>query len=174
MFTRRNTSIKITVYALILILFYLLQSVPALHLRFMGNAPELMLLLTVCVAFNESEDFSAFFGLVAGILNDIVTDSTVGISALIFMFAAFFIAVLLKTLLRSFFLTYVSLTLILLVIYLIIKYLLALMLGGSIPFGTALMQVMLPKFLFTSVLSYPSYFFINFVYRMFEQGGEGE
>ena len=54
MFTRNNTPVKIALYGVLLILFYLLTSVPALGLRFMGQAPELLFILTVCIAFSES------------------------------------------------------------------------------------------------------------------------
>lgn len=172
MFTKHNTPIKIAVYALILTVFYLLQSVPALKLRFLGQAPELMLILTICVAYNESETFSAFFGLAAGLLNDIVTSSTVGASAIIFMFTAFFISVLLQTLLRRFFLTYVALILTSISLFLILNYIIHSLLYGYVPLGQALLKVILPKLLFSGVLAYAVYPIMNFTYKKFAIGGD--
>lgn len=172
MFTKHNTTIKIAVYALILTVFYLLQSVPALRIRFAGQSPELMLILTVCVAYNESETFSAFFGLAAGLLNDIVTSSTVGASAIIFMFTAFLISVLLQTLLRRFFLTYVALILSSISLFLILNYIIHSVFYGYVPIGQALIQVILPKFLFSGVLAYIIYPIMNFTYKKFATGGD--
>ena len=172
MFSKQYTSIKITLYGLLLLVCYLLQSVPSFGLRVMGNAPELLFLLCICVAFNESETFSAFFGLTAGLLNDIITDSIVGKSAIIFMFLGFFIPVLLRTLLRNFFLTYIFMSLGCTLVFLLIEYFFNLMFFTSIPFGTALMKIILPKFFFTGLLSYPLYFTVKFICRKFWSGGD--
>ncbi len=172
MFTRNNTPVKIALYGLLLVVFYLLTSVPALGLRFMGQAPELLFILTVCIAVNESETFSAFFGLAAGFLNDCVTDSVVGKSAIVFMFTAFFVSVALKTVLRRLFLTYVVLSLATVLIYLLTEYLFTVVFYGGLPFGQALLKVILPKFLYSGVLCYPVYFVVRFLAKKLDAGGE--
>lgn len=171
MFTRRNTSVKIALYGLMLVIFYLFQSVPALGLRFMGQSPKLLFVLSVCVAFNESETFSAFFALAAGVLNDCVTDSVVGKSALIFMFTAFFVSVALRTVLRKLFLTYVFLSLATVLLFLLTEYLFTLIFYGGLPFGLSLIKVILPKFLFSGVLCYPVYFIVGFLAKKLDAGG---
>jgi len=173
MFAKHNTSLKIMLYSLIMLVLYLFQSVPSLNIRFMGRAPELLLVLTICVAFHESETFAAFFGLFAGLLNDVVTDSIVGKSALFFMFAAFLIAVLLQTMIRNFFLSYIFISLITIAIYLLSGYLFNLLFLSALPFLKAALEVLLPKFLFTGVLTYPVYFIIHFVHSRLETGGDG-
>ena len=172
MFTKHNTSIRIILYSLVLFILYILQSVPAAGLRFMNVAPELLLTLTIGIAFFESETFAAFFGLAAGLLNDIVTDSAVGKSAVFFMFAAFIISMFLQTLLRNFFLTYIFMTLSVTAVYLVLCYLLAMLVSGYIPIGSALLHVLLPKFFFTGVLAYPLYFVVRFIHRRLEDGGD--
>lgn len=172
MFTKHNTTLKIILYSLILFALYIIQSVPALGLRFMDISPELLLVLTISIAFHESETFAAFFGLAAGVLNDIVTDGTVGKTAVFFMFAAFIISVLLQTLLRHFFLTYIFIVLSTTAIFLLGSYLFNLLFIGYIPLGTALLHVILPKFFFTGVLSYPMYFAIRFIHKKLDDGGE--
>lgn len=170
MFTKHNTTLKIILYSFLLFTLYLMQSVPALHVRFMDMPPELLLIMTVCVAFHESETFSAFFGLAAGLLNDIITDGTVGKSAVFFMFAAFIISVLLQTLLRNFFLTYIFIAIGAVLIYLIGGYLFSLLFTGNKPFGTALIKVILPKFFFSGVLAYPIYYLVHFIHRKLDDG----
>ncbi len=171
MFSRSNTSVKAAIYGIVLIIFYLLQSVPALNLRFMNVSPELLLVLSICVAFNESETFSAFFGLIVGIINDTITDGVVGKSALFFMFAAFLVAVLLKTVLRRLFLTYVFIELSAIALFLVIEYVLILVFFGQMPLSLCLVKVILPKFLFSAVLCYPVYYIIRFLNKKLDAGG---
>mgnify|MGYP003310624135 CR=1 FL=1 len=171
MFSRTNTSVKAALYGLVLIIFYLLQSVPALSLRFMNVSPELLLVLAICVAYNESETFAAFFGLIVGIINDTVTDGVVGKSALFFMFASFMVAVLLKTVLRRLFLTYVVIELCAIALFLIVEYVLILVFFGNMPLSLCLAKVILPKFLFSAALCYPVYYVIRFLNRKLDAGG---
>ena len=138
----------------------------------MGQAPELLFILTVCIAFSESETFSAFFGLAAGILNDCVTDSIVGKSAIVFMFTAYLVSIALKTVLRRLFLTYVVLSLATVLLYLLAEYVFTLIFYGGLPFGQALLKVILPKFLYSGVLCYPVYFIARFLSRKLDAGGE--
>lgn len=172
MFTKQYTSLKVILYGVLMVICYLLQSVPSLGLRFMGNAPELLLVLTVAVAYFESTTFSAFFGLFAGLLNDMVTDNIVGKSALFFMFAAFFISLLLQTLLRDFFLTYIFISLGTLSLFLMLEYLLNLVFYGDIAFGTALIKIIIPKLLFSGVLAYPVYFVLKLMSEKLWPGGD--
>ena len=51
MFEKNDTPFKIILYALFTLVLYLLQSVPALGIRFMGVSPELLLTLVIAVAF---------------------------------------------------------------------------------------------------------------------------
>ena len=95
MFEKNDTHFKIILYSLFALALYLLQSVPSLGLRYMGVSPELLLTVSLAVAFFENETFSAFFGLACGLLNDIITSSIIGKSAILFMFGAFFVSVLL-------------------------------------------------------------------------------
>ncbi len=171
MFSRSYTSVKAALYGLVLIIFYLLQSVPAFNLQFMNVSPELLLVLSICVAFNESETFAAFFGLIVGIINDTITDSVVGKSALFFMFASFLVAVLLKTVLRRLFLTYVFIELSAIALFLVIEYVLIVVFFGQMPLSLCLVKVILPKFLFSAVLCYPVYYIIGFLSKKLDTGG---
>ena len=173
MFTKQYTSLKVILYGALMVVCYLLQSVPALKLRFMGNAPELLLVLTIGVAYFESATFSAFFGLFAGLLNDIITDSIVGNSALFFMFAAFIISLLLQTLLRDFFLTYIFISLGTLLLFLLLEYLLNLVFFGIADFGTALLKVILPKLFFSGLLAYPVFYVLRKMSEKLWPGGDG-
>ena len=172
MFSKQYTTLKITLYSVLAVVCYLLQSVPALGLRFMDNPPELLLVLTVAVAYFESTTFSAFFGLFAGLLSDVVTDTVVGPCAILFMFVGFFISLLLSTLLRNFFLTYIFIALSALTLHLVLEYLLGLMMHESISFALALTKVIIPKLLFSGVLAYPLYALIKLMNDKLWPGGD--
>lgn len=165
MFEKKDTPYKIILYGLLMLVLYLLQSVPAFGLRFLGNPPELLLALSVSVAFFETETFSAFFGLACGFISDAVTGGSVGGSAIFFMFAAFFTSVLLQTLLRRMFITYIAVLLSLTALFLIIEYIFAVLFLNHPPFLQSLMHAILPKLLFTGVCGYPLYPLTRILHR---------
>ncbi len=156
MFEKNDTPFKIILYALFTLVLYLLQSVPALGIRFMGVSPELLLTLVIAVAFFENETFSAFFGLACGLLNDIITGGVVGKSALFFM---------LQTLLRKMFLTYTAITLALTALFLVLEYIFTVIFFKTPPVAFSLMKIILPKFLFTGVVSYPVYYITKILHK---------
>lgn len=172
MFEKQYTPLKIVMYTLLGLVCYVCQSVAFPLFRFMGNAPELLLVLAICVAFNESETFAAFFGLFAGFLCDVLTDTIVGKSALFFMFAAFIISILLRTMLRNLFTTYITTVLCALVVFLLLEYAFQSLFFGGIPFASALVRIILPKFFFTGVWAYPLYFIVKFMGKKLWQGGD--
>ncbi len=174
MFERSDTPFKAILYGLVMLFLYLLQSVPALGFRFMGCSPELLLLLTVGAAFFESESFAAFFGLAAGLLNDVVTSDVVGASAIFFMFSAFFISILLQTALRRIFLTYVLLSLGCCALYLICEYLFLAMFFSPPPFWISVCKIFLPKFLFSGALCYLIYPVVKFCHGKTTRRNESE
>lgn len=166
MFEREYTPFRIMLYGVFALIAYLFQSVPALGLRFMGVSPELLLVLSVCVAFFESETFSAFFGLAAGLVNDTVSGGIIGKSGIIFMFTAFFVSVLLQTVFRNMFLTYVSITLAVTAGVLVVEYVFTALFFGAPPFLYALRRTILPKLLFTGVLAYPTHFIVKRLHKL--------
>lgn len=172
MFEKKNIHYKIVLYSLLMLALCLLQSVPALGLRFRGVSPELLLALSVCVAFLESETFAAFFGLAAGLLTDVITGGVMGKSALIFMFAAYFIGVLLRTLLRNLFLTYVLTLLLTCAAVLLTEYIFAALFFDYASFPHALLHSILPKFLLTGVLGYPVFFIAKQLHYLSERSGD--
>ncbi len=171
MFRTDKIYLKTLMYALILILLYLLESVPAFNFRFMGRSPELLLLMTITVAFFESESYSAFFGLACGLLNDAITSNYLGVSAFIFMFLGFFLSIIIQSYFRRFFLTYIFITLSVVSAYMIIGYI-AQLVFYKLPFLQVLKSTILPKILFTGVCAYPVFFLVSKVARKYGEDGE--
>ncbi len=157
MFSRPGNYWKFLEYVLLTLVCFLLQSVPAFGVRFMGCAPSLLLLLTIGVAFYESPAYAAWFGLVAGLLSQLTTASIVGLDGILFMFAGYFTAVALELVLQRKFLVYVGVCLIAVAVQQLLQYLFYLLIWDRGPFGVALVHTMLPIFLFTGLWAFPLY-----------------
>ena len=84
---------KMSIYALFLLLLYVLQSTPG-FLEFWGVKPLLVLPLVVSIAMVEGELVGGLFGLAAGILCDSSAITIFGINSLIYMTACVAIGLL--------------------------------------------------------------------------------
>ena len=147
-------------YAIITLVFFVLQTSAQSICRVFGFTPNFMLLLTLAVAFRESETFAAFYGLCCGLLYDLTTQSSIGLRAVLFMFGAYLLAIALQTIFRPYFLTYVYVTLAVLAASVLFDYLFYLLLGGAISFGGAFRRMMVPQFLLSGVWSYGVYYVV--------------
>lgn len=157
MFTRPSNYWKIVEYVILTLVCFLLQSVPVFGVRFMECAPSLLLLLTGGIAFFESPAFSAWFGLAAGLLAELTTASVVGLDAILFMFAGFFISIALELVLQRKFLVYLAICLGLLILQQLLQYLFHLLIWEQVPFGLAIVKRMLPTVFFSGLFAYPLY-----------------
>ena len=172
MFSRPRSYWKFILYVIMTLVCFLLQSVPAFGVRFLGCAPSLLLLLTVGVAFFESPDFAAWFGLIAGLLSQLTTAVLAGTDALLFMFAGYFVAAALEVFLQRKFLVYIYVSLGLVLLQQILDYLYHLVLWGRLPFGGALMNQILPIFFFTGLFAFPIYWILWRYDRKFREKEE--
>lgn len=157
MFSRPGNYWKFLEYVILTLVCFLLQSVPAFGVHFMGCAPSLLLLLTIGVAFYESPAYAAWFGLVAGLLSQLTTATVVGLDAILFMFAGYFTAVALELVLQRKFLVYLGVSLTAVAVQQLLQYLFFLLLWDRVPFGTALVNTVLPIFFFTGLWAFPLY-----------------
>lgn len=157
MFSRPRSYWKFILYVVLTLVCFLLQSVPAFGVRFLGCAPSLLLLLTLGIAFFESPDFAAWFGLIAGLLSQLTTAVLTGTDGILFMFAGYFTAVALELFLQRKFLVYVSVSLGMVLLQQLLDYLYHLLLLDRLPLGPALVHQILPVFFFTGLFAFPLY-----------------
>ena len=85
--------LKWCVYALLLLLFYTLQTTPGLF-QIAHAKPVLIAALAVCVAMYENVIPAACFSMAAGFLWDISSDKLFGFNALIFLVCGMFISLI--------------------------------------------------------------------------------
>ncbi len=160
MFSTSRNYRKFILYVILTLACFLLQSVPAFGVRFLGCAPSLLLLLTVAIAFFESPTFSAWYGLTAGLLSQLTTSHLVGTDAIIFMFAGFFVSALLQLYFRRRFLVYLAVSMSLLLFQQIFFFIYHLLFWESIAFSGALTGRILPTFFFTGPFAFPLYYIL--------------
>ncbi|PWM38402.1 MAG: hypothetical protein DBX52_07175 [Clostridiales bacterium] len=172
MFSKPRSYWKIIEYVVLTLVCFLLQSVPAFGVRFLGCAPSLLLLLAIGVAFFENCRFSAWFGLAMGLLSQFTTASIVGLDAIFFMFASYFISAALEVFLQRNFLIYMYVSLAAVALQQLLDYLYHLLIWSRMPFGIALTGQILPTFFFTGICAFPLYGILNHFDRKFQKDEE--
>ncbi len=172
MFSRPRSYWKIILYVVMTLVCFLLQSVPAFGVRFLGCAPSLLLLLTIGVAFFESPEFSAWFGLTAGLLSQLTTAVLGGTDAILFMFAGYFIAAALEIFLQRKFLVYIFVSLGGIFLQQVLDYFWHLLLWERLPLGAALVHQILPVFFFSGLFAFPIYGILWHYDRKFQKKEE--
>ncbi len=160
MFSTSHNYRKFILYVVLTLVCFLLQSVPAFGVRFLGCAPSLLLLLTAAIAFFEGPTFSAWYGLTAGLLSQLTTSRLVGTDAILFMFAGFFIAALLQLYFRRRFLVYLAVAMSLLAIQQLFLFIYHLLFLDSITFGGAMIGQILPTFFYSGLFAFPIYYIL--------------
>ncbi|MBQ7035418.1 MAG: rod shape-determining protein MreD [Clostridia bacterium] len=160
MFSRPKSYWKFILYVVLTLVCFVLQSVPAFGVRFLGCAPSLLLLLAVGIAFFETPAFSAWFGLIAGLLSQLTTASLVGTDAILFMFAGYILAILVELIFQRKFIVYLFTALGLTLLQQLLDYLYHLLLWDGLSFGSALVHQILPTFFFTGLFAFPLYWIL--------------
>lgn len=160
MFSRPRSYWKFILYVIMTLVCFLLQSVPAFGVRFLGCAPSLLLLLTVGVAFFETPAFTAWFGLIAGVLSQLTTAVLGSTDAIFFMFFGFLIAAALEVFLQRKFLVFIFVALGAVLLQQLGDYLWHLLLWGRLSLGAALVHQILPIFFFSGLFAFPIYWLL--------------
>ncbi len=169
MFSKPRSYRKIIEYTILTLVCFLLQSVPAFGVRFLGCAPSLLLLLTIGVAFFETADFALWFGLGMGLLSQMVTASFVGLDGILFMFIAYFTAAALALFLQRKFISFIYVALIAVFLQQAVDFLFHLLLWERISLGVALLHRILPTFFFTGIFAFPLYGILYYFDRKFRK-----
>lgn len=172
MFSRPRSYWKLILYVVLTLVCFLLQSVPAFGVRFLGCAPSLLLLLTVGVSFFETPAFSAWFGLAMGILSQLTTAVLAGTDGILFMFAGYFIAASLEVFLQRKFFVYLAVSLGTVFLQQVLDYFWHLLLWERLPLGAALVHQILPTFFFTGLFALPIYWILWHYDRKFREKEE--
>jgi len=85
---------------LVVVMLVVIQTTVFPHLRVSGAAPDLCLLATVAVAYEDGPDTGAMFGFFSGLAIDLFLASPLGVSALTFAIIGYLVGVFQSGLLR--------------------------------------------------------------------------
>jgi rod shape-determining protein MreD len=85
---------------LVVVMLVVIQTTVFPHLRVSGAAPDLCLLATVAVAYEDGPDTGAMFGFFSGLATDLFLASPLGVSALTFAIIGYLVGVFQSGLLR--------------------------------------------------------------------------
>lgn len=107
-----------------------------------------------------------------GLLSQFTTASIVGLDAIFFMFASYFISAALEVFLQRNFLIYMYVSLAAVALQQLLDYLYHLLIWSRMPFGIALTGQILPTFFFTGICAFPLYGILNHFDRKFQKDEE--
>jgi rod shape-determining protein MreD len=79
--------------SLVVIMLVVIQTTVFPHLRVFGAMPDLVLLATIAVAYEEGPDTGAIFGFASGLTLDLFLSSPLGCSALAFSIVGYLVGV---------------------------------------------------------------------------------
>ena len=146
--------LNIIFYAVWLLIVALLQPTVIRWIEIFGIGPNIFLIFVIAAALICGKKAGAVCGLVFGLTLDMLVGRMIGVNALIFLYAGFFVGILCERFISG------SGTLVAAVITLsasvlcgIVYYIAYSMVWGDIGFWRALFRVILPEALYTGVLS---------------------
>lgn len=146
--------LNIIFYAVWLLIVAVLQPTVMRWIEIFGTSPNIFLIFVIATALICGKKAGAVCGLVFGLTLDMLVGRMIGVNALIFLYAGFFVGILCERFISG------SGTLVAAVITLsaailcgIVYYIAYSMVWGDIGFWGALLRVILPESLYTGVLS---------------------
>lgn len=152
--------LKWSIYAAMLLLFYVLQTTPAV-LSFWGIKPMLLLPLAVTAACFEMPLPAAIFGLVCGLFTDLASDYLIGFNALILMLLCVMISLIHTEYLKSKLLNTMIASLGVLIIQRALDYFFYYYIWNLDPDCYLLLHRILPCALLTLVFTLPIYYLVK-------------
>ncbi len=151
--TKKERTIKYTIYALIILLSALIQNVAGLWLE-IGNARCFFLIpAAVVLGINEDEKTSALLGLFAGLLWDTVSSQHMGFNCVFLMLVCYITSALVTHLFRDAYRVSVISSISAVGVYCLLYWLLFVALPSKSPTAASLGYFYLPCFIYTSVMT---------------------
>lgn len=85
----KTSVLKVVVLAVLLIFFSLLQTTFFTRFKVFGSVPDLILPMVIAIAISENEKWASVFGLVAGIVIDALTGSSLVLLPLLYVIVGY-------------------------------------------------------------------------------------
>lgn len=145
--------LNIIFYAVWLLIAAVLQPTVMRWIEIFGTSPNVFLIFVISAALIRGKKSGAICGLVFGLTLDMIVGRMIGVNALIFMYAGFFVGILCERFISGTgILTAAVIMLSMSLLCGIVYYIAYSMVWGDIGFWRALFRVILPEALYTGVL----------------------
>lgn len=160
--------IKWLCYALLLLVFYILQTTPMLF-QILGIKPVLVVPFAVCLSLFESERAAAVYGVFGGMLWDIAANKLFGFRAILLMCCCIAVALLVMYLMRNHLWNAILLVSAVMLVIQILDYLFFYLIWGYEHSWIILLKYTLPTMVYTAVVTIPIYYLMRSVAKRFNQ-----
>lgn len=158
--------IKYIVYFLLLILLYALQTTPR-FLEIMGAKPVFVVPFAVCIALFENEMVSAIYGMLAGMLWDMSSNTLFGFNALILLCCCVTVSLFVMYLMRTKLLNALFFVGVIMVVQGLLHYVFYYLIWQYENSYIVLVRHILPSALFTVIMTIPVYFLVRTIATKF-------
>jgi len=156
----------------IILINYVIQSTLFPHLAIMGITPDTALVFIVSYAILRGDVEGAIFGLISGLVVDILGDTPIGVFALLGFLTGFICGKPFRDFFKdNYFLPFFVVVGVSL-IYQFVLYIVTQMFAGQLAFWHYFVTIILPKTVYTASLSIPVYIFLHFVNGKIERHEE--
>lgn len=160
--------LKWVVYALLLLLFYVLQTTPLLF-QIRGIKPVLIVPYVICIALFENEAAAAAFGVAAGLLWDISGNTIFGYKAILLMCCCIAVSLLVMYLMRNNLLNALFFIFAIMLLEELLTFFLYYVLWGYENSYIILLKYTLPTICYTIIMMIPIYFVTKSVAKKFNE-----
>ncbi len=148
----------VLIYAILLALAFLFQSTSILF-KYNSPAPSLVLALVLIISFYENYWFSAIFGLISGILLDIISVNGVGFHALTYMLTGIICSSVMKRYLQNNFASFAVISIPVIIIHQFAEIL------YSSGFDLGIITLFLKYYLIVAIYTFASAFVLYIIFR---------
>lgn len=161
--------IKRTIYALLIIFSAILQNTSSFFREFLGAGIVLIIPVTIIISMFETEISSMFFGLLGGLLWDIVSPDSHYFHSLFLAIFAFFTSMLIQKIMRNTLLTSYLLVSVTTLLHNTIYWVLFVLLKSSQSAGSIYFSKYVLSYILSSIVGILIYLLIKFLHRSFRE-----
>lgn len=147
----------ILILAILSLVNFFIQSSVLPYVSISGVVPNTALVLIICIATYKGRYYGGFFGLIIGLLQDVLFSSVIGINAFIYFFLGYFVGTMEHRLIRDSVVVPILFSIIGVIYYNFAYYIFMYFLSRNIPFLSFTREIILIEMIYTAVLSIPIY-----------------
>lgn len=147
----------IFVFILLTLLNFFLQSSILPYINVFGVAPNTSIILILCIALFKGKYYGAIFGLLIGLLQDIVFSPIIGINPFIYFFLGYFLGTIENRLIRENMFIPIIFSALAVIYYNFSYYVFTYFLSQEILFLDFAKQGLATEIIYTSILAIPIY-----------------